>query len=111
MPRPCAAARDPDPSRNPHPRQLDADCLIILTAVEKVAIHFSKPDVQWLDELTPEAARQYMADGEFAPGSMLPKVQAAVEFAESKPVRTALITLLEKAGEGIAGRTGTRIHA
>ena len=92
-------------------RQLDADCLIILTAVEKVAIHFGKPDVQWLDELTPEAARQYMADGEFAPGSMLPKVQAAVEFAESKPVRTALITLLEKAGEGIAGRTGTRIHA
>ena len=92
-------------------RQLDADCLIILTAVEKVAIHFSKPDVQWLDELTPEAARQYMADGEFAPGSMLPKVQAAVEFAESKPGRTALITLLEKAGGGIAGRTGTRIHA
>ena len=92
-------------------RQLDADCLIILTAVEKVAIHFSKPDVQWLDELTPEAARQYMADGEFAPGSMLPKVQMAVEFAESKPGRTALITLLEKAGEGIAGRTGTRIHA
>lgn len=92
-------------------RQLDADCLIILTAVEKVAIHFGKPDVQWLDELTPEAARQYMADGESAPGSMLPKVQAAVEFAESKPGRTALITLLEKAGEGIAGRTGTRIHA
>lgn len=92
-------------------RQLDADCLIILTAVEKVAIHFGKPDVQWLDELTPEAARQYMADGEFAPGSMLPKVQAAVEFAENKPGRTALITLLEKAGEGIAGRTGTRIHA
>ena len=92
-------------------RQLDADCLIILTAVEKVAIHFGKPDVQWLDELTPEAARQYMADGEFAPGSMLPKVQAAVEFAESKPGRTALIMLLEKAGEGIAGRTGTRIHA
>lgn len=92
-------------------RQLDADCLIILTAVEKVAIHFGKPDVQWLNELTPEAARQYMADGEFAPGSMLPKVQAAVEFAESKPGRTALITLLEKAGEGIAGRTGTRIHA
>ena len=92
-------------------RQLDADCLIILTAVEKVAIHFSKPDVQWLDELTPEAARQYMADGEFAPRSILPKVQAAVEFAESKPGRTALITLLEKAGGGIAGRTGTRIHA
>ena len=52
-----------------------------------------------------------MADGEFAPRSILPKVQAAVEFAESKPGRTALITLLEKAGGGIAGRTGTRIHA
>ena len=91
-------------------RQLDADCLIILTAVEKVAIHFGKPDVQWLSELTPDVARQYIADGEFAPGSMLPKVQAALEFAESKPGRTALITLLEKAREGIAGETGTQIH-
>ena len=91
-------------------RQLDADCLIILTAVEKVAIHFGKPDVQWLSELTPDVARQYIADGEFAPGSMLPKVQAALEFAESKPGRTALITLLERAREGIAGETGTQIH-
>ena len=54
--------------------------------------------------------RAYMDDGEFAPGSMLPKVQAAVEFAESAPGRTALITLLEKAGEGIEGRTGTLIR-
>ena len=50
-----------------------------------------------------------MAEGQFAPGSMLPKVQAAVKFAESKPGRTALITLLEKAKDGIAGRTGTSI--
>ena len=90
--------------------ELDADSLIILTAVEKVAIHFGKPDVKWLDELTPAEAQKYIADGEFAPGSMLPKVQAAVKFAESAPGRTALITLLEKAREGIAGKTGTSVR-
>ncbi len=89
--------------------ELDADALIILTAVEKVAINFGKPDQQWLDRLTPAQARQYAAEGQFAPGSMLPKVQAAVKFAESKPGRTALITLLEKAKDGIAGKTGTSI--
>ena len=89
--------------------QLDADALIILTAVEKVAINFGKPDQKWLDHLTPAEARQYEAEGQFAPGSMLPKVQAAVKFAESKPGRTALITLLEKAKDGIAGRTGTSV--
>ena len=62
------------------------------------------------DTLTPEEARAYMAEGQFAPGSMLPKVQAAVKFAESKPGRTALITLLEKARDGIEGKTGTRVH-
>lgn len=92
-------------------QQLDADCLIILTAVEKVAIHFGKPDVQWLSELTPAEAQKYIADGEFAPGSMLPKVQAALQFAESKVGRTSLITLLEKAKDGVAGKTGTSIHA
>ena len=88
---------------------LDADALIILTAVEKVAINFGKPDQKWLDHLTPEEARQYEAEGQFAPGSMLPKVQAAVKFAESKPGRTTLITLLEKAKDGIAGKTGTAV--
>ena len=91
-------------------QQLDADCLIILTAVEKVAIHFGKPDVQWLADLTPAKAQEYIEAGEFAPGSMLPKVQAAVAFAESKEGRTALITLLEKAKDGVAGKTGTAIH-
>ena len=90
-------------------QQLDADYLVILTAVEKVAVNFGKPDQQWLDSLTPAQARAYMDQGQFAPGSMLPKVQAAVQFAESKPGRTALITLLEKARDGIAGRTGTSI--
>ncbi len=90
-------------------QQMDADCLIILTAVEKVAIHFGRPDVKWLDRLTPEEAQAYIDAGEFAPGSMLPKVQAALRFAQSKPGRTALITLLEKAKDGVAGRTGTLI--
>ena len=89
--------------------QLDADMLIILTAVEKVAINFGKPDQKGLDTLTPAEAREYIAQKQFAPGSMLPKVEAAVKFAESKPGRTALITLLEKAKDGIAGKTGTTI--
>ena len=89
---------------------LDADMLIILTAVEKVAINFNKPDQKGLDDLTPAQAKVYMDENQFAKGSMLPKVQAAVKFAESKPGRTALITLLEKAKDGIAGKTGTRIH-
>ena len=88
---------------------LDADMLIILTAVEKVAVNFNKPNQKWLDTLTPEEARTYIGEGQFAPGSMLPKVEAAVKFAESKPGRTALITLLEKARDGIDGKTGTRI--
>ena len=89
---------------------LDADVLVILTAVEKVAINFNKPDQKGLDDLTPAQAKVYMDENQFAEGSMLPKVQAAVKFAESKPGRTALITLLEKAKDGIAGKTGTRIH-
>lgn len=88
---------------------LHADTLIILTAVEKVAINFRKENEKWLDCLTPEEAEQYIAEGHFAPGSMLPKVEAAVKFARSAPGRTALITLLEKAREGIAGKTGTAI--
>lgn len=90
--------------------ELNADYLIILTAVEKVAINFGKPEEKWLDDLTTEEAGRYISEGHFAPGSMLPKVQAAVRFASSKDGRNALITLLEKAKEGIQGKTGTRIH-
>ena len=90
--------------------QLNADFLIILTAVEKVAINFGKPEEKWLDDLSVAEANQYVEEGHFAPGSMLPKVQAAVMFAESKPGRTARITLLERAKDGILGNTGTRIH-
>lgn len=90
-------------------RELDADFLIILTAVEKAAIHFGTPQQQDLSHITTEEARKYIAEGQFAPGSMLPKIQAAVDFADSRPGRRSLITLLEKARDGIHGRTGTMI--
>lgn len=90
---------------------LDADYLIILTAVEKVAINFGKEDEKWLSELSIADCDKYIEEGHFAPGSMLPKVKAAMAFAQSKPGRKSLITSLEKAAEGIAGKTGTVIVA
>jgi len=89
---------------------LHADALFILTAVDRVAINWGKPDQKSLEEMSIAEAEKYIGENQFAPGSMLPKVQAAVKFAESKAGRTALITLLEKAKDGIEGKTGTRIH-
>lgn len=91
-------------------KELDADYLIILTAVEKVALNFGKPDEKWLEDVSVEEAKQYIRQGHFAAGSMLPKVEAAVDFADSKPGRTALITLLEKSRDAIQGKTGTMFH-
>ena len=91
-------------------KELDADYLIILTAVEQVALNFGTPDEKWLSEVSIDEAKQYISEGHFAPGSMLPKVQAAVDFAESKLGRTALITLLEKSRDAIQGKTGTTFH-
>jgi len=91
-------------------KELGADYLIILTAVEKVAINFGKPNEEWLSDLTTSKAKEYIREKQFAAGSMLPKVEAAVSFAESKMGRQALITLLEKAKDGINGQTGTMIH-
>ena len=88
---------------------IDADLLIILTAVEKVAINFGKPEEQWLDNLSLRDAERFIAEGHFAKGSMLPKVEAAAAFARSGPGRKALITMLSKAKEGIEGKTGTII--
>ncbi|MDR1574462.1 MAG: carbamate kinase [Treponema sp.] len=98
---------------------IGADMLIILTAVEKVAINFGKPDQKWLDSLSVSDAERCIAENQFAKGSMLPKVQAAVSFVKAAAQagasrteavqRTALITLLQKARDGIEGRTGTVI--
>lgn len=90
--------------------KIGADYLVILTAVEKVAINFGKENQEWLSDLTVEQAKEYIAQEQFAKGSMLPKIEAAVRFAESGEGRRTLITLLEKAADGIAGKTGTVIH-
>lgn len=105
----AAAVIDKDFASAVMARDLDADYLIILTAVEKVAINFNKPDQKNLDHMSVAEAKKYSEEGQFAPGSMLPKVQAACDFASSKPGRKALITLLEKAKDGINGKTGTTI--
>lgn len=91
--------------------QLGADHLVILTAVEKVAVNWGKENQEWLSDLTVEQAKEYIAQEQFAKGSMLPKVEAAIRFAESGEGRHALITLLDKAAAGIAGETGTVIHS
>ena len=107
----AAAVIDKDFAAERLAEQIDADCLIILTAVEKVAVNFGRPDQKWLDRLTPEEAEAYIREGQFAPGSMLPKVEASLRFVRSGPGREALITLLEKAQDGILGKTGTRFTA
>jgi len=89
--------------------ELDADLLIILTAVEKVAINFGKPNQENLSKLSVSDAERYIEEGHFAPGSMLPKVEAALSFVKSSKGRKSLITLLEKAKDGIDGKTGTVI--
>lgn len=88
-------------------KELDADCLIILTAVEKAAINYGKENEKWLGQVSVEEMKQYVEEGHFAPGSMRPKVEAAIDFANSKEERYSLITLLEKAKDGILGKTGT----
>ncbi|MCL2619343.1 MAG: carbamate kinase [Defluviitaleaceae bacterium] len=85
---------------------IGADTLIILTAVTHVALNFQKPDHKDLDTLTVEEAKKYEAEGHFAPGSMLPKVQACASFIENGG-KKAIIALLEKAGDAIAGKSGT----
>ncbi len=86
---------------------LGADVLIILTAVEKVAINFNKENQQWLSSINMEEAEKYIKEGHFAKGSMLPKIEAGMQFIKENPKGFALITLLEKAKDGIEGKTGT----
>ena len=88
---------------------LNADALVVLTAVEQVAINFGKPNQKNLSKITVEEAKMYIEEGHFAPGSMLPKIKAALTFVEAQKGRKAIITSLEKAKEAIAGTAGTVI--
>jgi carbamate kinase len=87
---------------------IKADLFVISTAVEKVAINFNKPNEKWLDQMTVAEAKQYIAEGHFAAGSMLPKVQAIIQYLENGG-KKALITDPEHIGEALDGKTGTWI--
>ena len=106
-----AAVIDKDKSCARLAMDLGADMLMILTAVDRVCINFNKPDQKALAEISLADCAQYISEGHFAPGSMLPKVEACMQFVESAPGREALITSLEKAGLAMTGETGTKIIA
>lgn len=104
-----AAVIDKDLAAERLAEDVNADILMILTEVEKVSINFKKPNQQDLTHLTVAEAEKYMEEGHFAPGSMLPKVQAAVKFAKANPGKKAIITSLYKAVEAVEGTAGTVI--
>ncbi|MBR3159419.1 MAG: carbamate kinase [Atopobiaceae bacterium] len=88
----------------------DADVLVLLTAVDYVAINFGKSDQEDLHDVTVRQARAYADAGQFGKGSMEPKVRAAIRFCEGRPDRVAIIGSLDKAPEAVKGLSGTRIH-
>jgi carbamate kinase len=104
-----AAVIDKDLAAERLAEDINADILMILTEVEKVSINFKKPDQKDLGSMTVAEAEQYIKEGHFAPGSMLPKVQAAVMFAKANPGKKAIITSLYKAVEALEGKAGTVI--
>ncbi|WP_019206106.1 amino acid kinase family protein, partial [Limosilactobacillus ingluviei] len=89
---------------------IDADKLIILTAVDYVYINFNQPDQKRLENISVDEAKEYMAAGHFAAGSMLPKIQACLSFVEGHPEREAIITSLSGLDDALAGKLGTVIH-
>lgn len=88
---------------------LNADKFLMLTAVEKISLNYNKPNQRDLSVMTVKEAEEYMLEGHFAPGSMLPKVKAAVMFAASKQGRESIVTSLGKARDALKGQTGTKI--
>ena len=103
-----AAVVDKDLASSLLARQLKAETLVISTAVEKVCLNYGKPDQKQLSTMTVAEAKQYIQEGHFKPGSMLPKVQAVVEFLEGGG-KEAFITDPEHLAAALAGRTGTRV--
>ncbi|MBO4871447.1 MAG: carbamate kinase [Muribaculaceae bacterium] len=104
-----AAVIDKDRASAKLALDLNADMLIILTAVEKVSINFGKPDQKDLEQMTIAEANEYIRQNQFAPGSMLPKVESCISFVQKTKGGKALITSLEKAREALQGKTGTLI--
>lgn len=106
-----ASVIDKDKSCSKLASDLKADMLIILTAVDRVCINYNKPDQKELKEMTIKEAEEYIKQGHFAPGSMLPKVEACLEYVKSNDNAKALITSLQKAKLALKGETGTVIKA
>ncbi|HNK63672.1 MAG TPA: carbamate kinase, partial [Anaerolineales bacterium] len=105
-----AAVVDKDYASSLLARELKADLFVISTAVEKVAINFGKPEQKWLDKISLEDAKAYLAEGtHFAKGSMAPKIQAIIWYLEAMPNGKALITNPENIGRALKGETGTWI--
>ena len=105
-----AAVIDKDRSSALLAQSIGADMLIILTAVDRVCINYNKPDQKELPTMTLEEAEKYIEEKQFAPGSMLPKVQSCMEFVKNNTHGgTALITSLQKAKVALQGETGTII--
>ena len=90
--------------------ELNADYLFILTAVDRVAINFNKPNQRNIEKMSVEEAEIWIKEGQFPAGSMLPKIQAAIKFVNSKPGRKSIISSLEKTRESILGQSGTIIY-
>ena len=90
---------------------LDADYLFILTAVDRVMINYNKPNQKSLTSISVAEAENYITEGHFAPGSMLPKVEAAINFVRNNPDRISVIAALENAKAAIDGLSGTKIHS
>lgn len=90
---------------------INADYLFILTAVDQVKINFNKPDEKSLVNITIAEAKQYITEGHFAPGSMLPKIEAALSFVEYAPNKKSIIGSLQKASEAINGKSGTTLQS
>ena len=105
------AVIDKDRSSAKLAAEFEADMLVILTAVEKVAVNFNTPEQEEIDVMDVAQAERYIAEGQFAPGSMLPKVEACIEYVRAYPEGRALITSLESAAAGLKGETGTLIVA
>lgn len=104
-----AAVIDKDFAAELLAEEVNADTLMILTEVEKVAINFNKPDQKELSSMTYDEAVQYREEGHFPAGSMLPKVEAAMKFVKAFPEKKAIITSLDKALDALEGKTGTVI--
>ena len=90
-------------------KEIDADSLLILTAVDQVYLNYNTSEQKALNELTVVEAKSYIESGHFARGSMLPKIEACINFVESNPGKKAIIGSLEKASLAVRGESGTII--